>query len=468
MPEYRFAVNLRADTAAADFVSGLRPWGWLAAPANTTAATRRFVAAAAGRGRAFVADNGNFAEIGRLAVPHRPEATRLRLRLTALEADLGRTAVRADLEPAMAMAYDDLARAVRLDVAHRSYDDAALLDRQLTLGATHVIGAEDLTAAVLLALDVEPHLLGWPRDRWRAINRAVAIRADRAMATRPAARDRYYAVASAVDWPSAYDAGVEFARAGLPRVAMGFGAYMADDHSVDFVRIDGRTVRLAARVPQRYLRTAVVVSAFFAGYRSVEGTAPAAFHFLGLGAPIMMGVVARAAGDVPLVSFDAMSPIKDAVEGTLYTLRPAFLKIRTRAVAAGMARGRAWSCPCPFCRRFLADYPFDLGTARAWAAAGGTVVGAADLRPGGALYDALPLLSEPPAGPRRRAVTAVRTGHNHWALHRLCARLTARSSPAELGAYVEEVVGAYQRATNSARFGAAVRLGLDIVTGRLR
>lgn len=461
---YWFAVNLRSDTTSADFVRALRPWGWLAAPENTTSATRQYARKATRRGRAFIADNGNYARIGTVTAPYVTAAKQLRDQLTSLENQLGRSAIRADLPPTLRAAYDGLARTAAAAARAVMPDTETIIAGQQSLGATQLIGYEDIQAAVLLSLDVEPHLLGWERRRWRGINRTVAQRAADAATAHPDLAELLYPVASALDWRSAFDAGREFAAAGLRRASMGFGAYMADNHSIDFVRVRSRTIRFNTRLPQRYLRTAIVARGFVEGYTTTAGHPPEALHFLGLGAPIMIAIVALAAQGVDQVSFDAMSPIRDAVEGTLYTARPAYLKIRARAIAAQIAHGERsdWACPCPFCRQFATNHPTDLAAALAWGNTHTDEPVADDLRPGGGLYAALPLLAEPASGTLRQHVTQTRVGHNHWVLNQICRDLRTHTRNNRLQAAVQALVEAYASRTNSPSFARAVRFGYEL------
>lgn len=463
MGRIRFAVNLRPDTANDGFVAALDPWGWLSAPANGTVASRRY---AASSGREFIADNGNFARIGRIAAPHRATGRTLRAEVGQLERTIGRSAHRRDLPADLAGRYDDLAAVLIADLARDAPDDDAMIDAQLAVTPSRLIGVEDLLMACLLSVHVEPQFLDWPRERWRRINRAVARRATRVRARRAAELGTgWYPVASALDHPAAIDAGREFAAAGLEQIAMGFGAFMADDYSEDRLRIGRRTVPLGEQLPQRYVRTAVVARGLIDGYREVAGRPPQAIHLLGLGAPIMMGIAALACREVEEVSFDAMSPIRDAVEGTLYMAAGAYLKVRTRAIARRICDGQTvWRCPCPFCAAFTVGRPFNESAAQAWGASHPHVaIPAAALRPRGDLYRHLPLLAEPAAGTApRRAVNEARAGHNHWVLIQVCAQLEAAQAAGNLVERVETVVDSYENSTNSPRFARAVRLGLRI------
>ena len=105
----------------------------------------------------------------------------------------------------------------------------------------------------------------------------------------------YLPVASAQDYDSAYDAGREFAAAGLTAAALGFGAFMNDDTTTRQIKIRGRTRRVDPAMPTRYLGTALVARGFWDGWHAERNDAPERFHFLGLGAPIMIAITTCAA-----------------------------------------------------------------------------------------------------------------------------------------------------------------------------
>jgi hypothetical protein len=128
-----------------------------------------------------------------------------------------------------------------------------------------------------------------------------------------------------------------------------------------------------------------------------------------------------------------------------------------------------WNCPCPFCGRFAAEQPFDYTAGHAWFADNSDhEPEPADMQPGGRLFDAYPLLSEPAPGGRRTAVNFSRMGHNHWALTRIMGGLNASSGHRDrMVAHVEGVIERYERATNSPRFAAAVRFSLALAAGDL-
>lgn len=112
---------------------------------------------------------------------------------------------------------------------------------QLGLDPTHLIGVEDITAACWLALDLERSYTGRRRSDWARMNRTTPA-VHRPPSTPPRLRDAYYPVASAESYNTAFDAGRVFAAHQLHHVSMGFGAYMADNNSTDYVDI-GRTSR---------------------------------------------------------------------------------------------------------------------------------------------------------------------------------------------------------------------------------
>jgi hypothetical protein len=456
MQRLGFVYNLQTPTWQDAFRAGLRPRSYLLAPNNATPANRRLAASARSDRRLLLADNGNFVLISRVAADFKQEAEALRLEVVALEKRLKRSARPADIDGPLRDRYRDLATRVRARAEAIAPDPTQMRLRQRELNPTHTIGVESLVMASWMSLDIEPEFLGWTRALYRGLNERVAR-----TAAALDVRDDAYTVASAVSYDTAFDAGRAFASAGIQRVAMGFGAYMVDQQYTDYVQIGRRTIALGGRIPRRNVRTAGVARGFAEGYASVAGRAPTGFHCLGLGTPKMMAAAALALWGVRELTFDATSPMRDAAEGTLYVTKPTHQKVRTRKVALRIATDPTadWGCPCPFCSAFTAEHPFNYAAAKQWGALTmPTEVSADDLRPGGGLYGALPLLSEPRGGTIRSAVTFARMGHNHWAIERLLASLRpAMSDREKLRARVNRIVSDYASGS-IATYGDAARV----------
>jgi hypothetical protein len=472
MTRYRFFVNLTLDTADAEFRRFIRPTGYLLAPNNATRTTRR-LAHELGRRLDLLADNGNFALIGQVAKRWDDATAPLVKAAGELEEQQHRSITRPrELPPLLHQQLRAAAAGAAAAIEDLPPADAVRLPRQMELQPTHLIGAEDPTMALWLKLSLEPAYTGVSRRSLVARNRAVARRAVAELGrVERWLRSAYYPVASALTYDSAFDAGRIFGAAGIDRVAIGFGAFMADQNYSDAIAIDGKLTRLPSRLPCRYVRTALVAEGFLAGYRSERNRFPLGLHCLGLGAPIMMAVVAAAAKRVGVVSYDATSPIQDAAGGVLYVSRPAYLKIKARNVAWRMANEPAhrWTCPCPFCRQFMRRFPPRYRLGPRWlATARPTEVKVNDLRPGGALFDAYPMLSEPAGAdlkPLRRAVNRTRMGHNHWVVQRLVRRLDAAAQRSSLVPLVRALTEEYARESESPAHVEAVRLGLRIALG---
>ncbi|WEV77567.1 hypothetical protein O9K63_13345 [Janibacter cremeus] len=466
----RFFFNLSPDTFTPANVD-LPPGGYLLAPNNATPQLAELARQVRSEGLDLMADNGNFTLIGQVRAALSQESDALDERADAVETLLGRSLRPGELPERLQADYFDLSvRAHQLARTLAGTGEASLAG-QLALDPTQVIGVEDITAACWLALDLERTYTGRRRRDWRRMNTTVARRAVDRITTLPNdLASHYYPVASAESYNTAHDAGAVFAEHGLTRISMGFGAYMADANYTDHVIIGRRRIDFAGRLPNRYTRTVLAARGFWDGYRSRAGHAPRAFHFLGLGAPIMLPLVALASGGGTALSFDATSPIKDAVrDGVLYVTTPAYLKIRIRKSAGWLASDpdRVWDCPCPFCTTFTKRFPFTYSLGHAWRHAHPDQdVTAADLRPDGALYDAYPLFSEPPSGPRRDAVDHARIGHNHWALEQILSAIRASADAGTLHAHVAAVVAAYVP-TTSRPFAEAVTHGLRFATDEL-
>ncbi len=457
--------NLSPDTFTPAVVAGTDPFGYLLAPNNATPQLVDLAAQVRAAGLPLLADNGNFTLIGQVRAALRSEATALRDRLADVEAELDRSVRPGELPEELRRDYFDLSVRARDLARDRAGDGEERLPEQLALDPTHLIGAEDITPACWLALDLERTYTGRRRRDWARMNTTIAARAAARLAQLPTSlRDHYYPVASAESYSTAYDAGRIFATHQLPCVSMGFGAYMADANFTDHAYLGRHRIDFGGRLPNRYTRTVLAARGFFHGYTTTAGHPPRAFHFLGLGAPIMLPLVALAAAGPTHLTFDATSPIKDALrDGVLYVTTPAYLKIRIRRSAAWLAADptREWDCPCPFCTTFTTTFPFDYPTGHAWRTTHpDRDPTAADLREGGDLYDAYPLFSEPPSGPRRDAVDHARIGHNHWALEQILHAIGHASTTSHLTDHVTTVVANYTP-TTTAPFAHAVTHGLN-------
>lgn len=468
--EFRFLPNLRSSTLAEGFRSKVRSGGYLIPPQTATTGLAKAAASVRGVGRLLV-DNGNFSRIAVISRGRASKGAELFGSVQRLETSLKRSVEARDLSAGQRQMYRDLAEDV-LQAVRSSDTSASNLRRQLERSPTHLVGDEDITVATWLSLNIEEEYLGYPPRYYGRLNSVVASAATKsALALPPRLRARFYPVASALSYDSAFEAGRAFAEAKVNRMAMGFGAYMADDNYRDHLYVRRRRVGLPGRFPNRYVRTAAAALGFWDGYRAVRGSAPAAFHFLGLGAPIMFPIVALCAWGTRDISFDATSPFRDAGEGFLYVSVPAYLKLRTRKVAFAIASGRrSWDCPCAFCEEFALAHPFDYARARTWHdRRKRTEVQPADLRPGGGLFEALPLLSEPKAGKLRTAVDLARMGHNHWVLEEVVKELRRNaSSRQKLEAHGRKVITNYVANTGSEQFARAMTWVIDFVCRRGR
>jgi hypothetical protein len=427
----------------------------------------------------MLVDNGRFDDVGRIAADYAVEAAAaLAPILRAGQAGGGATSNRrpsarwTELSARSQRRLAGLAQRIAKSAtaAHPGLD----LSEQLALGPSHVIGVEDITAASWLRLGLDVDLHSDARADLRRRNRAVARAAAAIVSDGSAALGpvQYLPVASAMDYDTAFDAARVFAASGLSGAATGFGAYMADDTYVDRFKRDGRWRTLPTRVPQRYLRTIVVALGFWDGWAAeTRGKAPAHFHFLGLGAPIMLGLVALVAHGSDELTFDATSPIRDAVEGTIYTHLPTPLKLRTRVLAVRLMEDPAfrWRCKCPFCRSYLAQHPFDREAGFRWRSRNpARPLTAADLRGGTTLGRAFPLLAEPRGGKARADVDRARIGHNHWTIERIVADINKHRTRGQLAGRQDELVALYTERTNADSFARAVRIAFSLAaTGDL-
>jgi len=469
MPRFRFVYNLKKDTSDAGFRERIRPSAYLLAPNNATRQLRAAAAALRHDGLDLYADNGNYEIIGKVMNKHIAASKTLFELLQKEQKRLGRTLRGPELPASLRAGYIALANASLADVSTSTRPYERIAAAQLLLNPNCVIGVEDPTMAVWIGLGIEPDYLKKPRSFYSGLNERVVAAALRAAALLPSEVQRhYYPVASAMSYDTAFDAGKAFAGAAIPRVSMGFGAFMSDDHYTDCLEIGGKMVKLGMNVPKRYVRTVAVSKAFWKGYGDM-GKCPDAFHFLGLGAPIIIPVVGLCAWKTSDLSFDATSPIKDAIQGFLYTSQPAYMKARTYNIAFHLASGKfgSWDCPCPFCTEFVKKHPFAYRLGRTWfAKQTRSSVVTPDLRPSGGLYKAYPLLSEPSGGVLRGEVNYARIGHNHWVIGGIFADMQKNAtSLSRFTKYVRKVVDDYMKATNSKMYANAMNFVYSLAVG---
>ncbi|MEQ1895854.1 MAG: hypothetical protein ABL971_00545 [Vicinamibacterales bacterium] len=438
MAQYRFYYNLRPETYQTRLDGMADPQGYLLSIHRYSPVFIDFARTLKREhGEVVLADNGFFARIQQIQKKFQAEADQFRGDLIAARAENQASDPPKPLSPDLRLRARELARRIR-DTVYECEDRKSfpsVISEQQRIAPDLFIVMEDMFMASLVSLNLEPELLGARRSYYASHNNRSA-RFFRQLVQKKFGpyEGTPYAVASAVDYNSAFDAGAIMAREGIPHFAIGTGAYMADDDYADSYRIGRTTVGIGRLVPRRYLRTALVSRGLVDGYRAVGGADPEGIHFLGLGAPIMIMIACLVAQRVSVVSFDATSPIKDAVEGTLYVTDPTYLKLRARNLALWYATNPqdTWSCTCAYCQRFLPRYPFDYEAGARWGEQHPSVktLDAADLAEDSPLAKAFPLFGEPRSGELRADISTWRIGHNHLMLERQMDE-TNHSSDAE-------------------------------------
>ena len=361
----------------------------------------------------------------------------------------------------------DALRQVARDLAKNIEDDRAPLlllqhARSLSLtalGTTGIVGAEDPAPATWGRLGLAPEGIGYTASEWRRIARRVAAAAVRDTGNLPRPVD-YLPVASAQDAPSARCFGDEFARAGLPTIAIAFGSLTSDSKFAASLADGQRRIMLPRPLPMSHVNSITVLLHLLHSYTLRAGHPPNHVHLLGLGSPILIGLAALACAEVPLVTVDATSPIRDAMVGTLYSNRPTLMKLNPNKIAERILTDRrrtGSTCPCGACKRFHQYFPQDAVAARtAWAAAGAPIDVSPHLVEGSPLGDALPLLSiSRPLSLRGPAARAARMRHNHWSLTRLCEDLTNHMRRDTLNDHIDHVIDLYTASASSPYAAAA-------------
>ncbi|MCB1563619.1 MAG: hypothetical protein KDJ75_08610 [Alphaproteobacteria bacterium] len=457
MAGYHFIFNLNDHTYESREQGLSDPEGYLL---SVHRYTPKFTALALSLNNSYdeivMADNGYYARIRDLTKSYTKESAALLKRVSAFEKKLGRKARYKELPAELMRDYTALAKRIRSSVyeiekTHEfSFED--ILREQSLIKPDRIVCPEDILLATLVGLNIEPEYLDLPRSFYRYRNERSGRFFQKAQTTYPGTypgEKQILAVASAVDYNSAYDAGRELAKAGAQYLAMGTGAYMVDNHFTDHYRINRKTTILERSVPRRYLRTVLTAKGLVDGYYAQAGTYPALIHFLGLGTPIMMVMVAWIGRHAGEITFDATSPIKDAVEGTLYVTEPSYLKFKTDKLASYYMQNpeQRWACGCTYCKTYGKMHVMDYDRAAQWFAKHpdrGADLEREDLR-AGELAEALPLFSMPRGGQQARDINDWRMGHNHMMLMHIMDDLRSTDNDETLKALITEKLETYAK-----------------------
>ncbi|MEY4723171.1 MAG: hypothetical protein RLZZ324_684, partial [Candidatus Parcubacteria bacterium] len=375
-------------------------------------------------GARLMADNGNASAIFALIGVFAAEGERLDAawRKASPAARAGK--LRAD--------YREFASIVRAACLARitDADAGAMLATQTTFKPSAFICHEDFTSPVLLALNVDPERLGYEKSFYVG---QQMFGVDQAVRTVSGVNGPYegmpYATLHGVDYDTAYDAGFYAGlEKGVTAIATGIAGFMNDQAFISSYELRGERISVAGgkTVPRRYLRALQVAVGLRDGFRDAAGHAPH-FHALGLGAPIMLPLLALALDDVPALSVDSTAPIKNANMGKVMVDDPAYSNDSIEEIANAMLlEGFRWTHRCAFCKAFLAKHPFRYDDAIAYhkKKLGGRRVRKDDLARKDGVGRFLPLLYDLSAlagDSLRKELHQARVGHNHAVMLDLAA-----------------------------------------------
>lgn len=336
------------------------------------------------------------------------------------------------------------------------------LSKQIALKPTAVVGVENILGALWRSAGLEIDLVENGRKRIRELNRKNAAMSVDGLRISTLRKIRDLPVVSAVDYDTAYDAGLVFAKQNVKCVAIPFGAFMGDNSGTTSVTVRNRRIVLDSSVPLRIVRCVAVAKGFNDGWRATRSDHPRHVHLLGLGQPFILGLVSMVFAAVPLVTSDSTSPIKDAVTGGIYSDIPVFRRLKCSAVVRHylVVGVGGWQCPCPWCH--AAPSAKNWATSRGWAKKHPEIP-AADppLRRGSFLSKELPYFSLQPTA----QVLESRIGHNHWVIARCVRRIGKASATSKgLANFVSSQIDDYPVGPGNESFARGLKFAYKFVT----
>jgi hypothetical protein len=469
MCAFRFFYNLTDETYKARIKRFIDPEGYLI---SIRYYTRKKIEFALTLGRQhhelIFADSGLFTEIGLIIQKYQSKSSILSKRLVSVEKKLGHYVTPGDTPKKLRNQYRKLAGTIIREVQTReeSIDPREILMQQQRIRPDRFICHEDMVMATLMGLNIEPEYIDQkPSYYTNRVKRASVFYKKTKSGKYGLFSGQPYAVATSLDYNTAYNAGHLMSKEGATHIAMGLGSSMSDRNYIDYFVKGNDVNKLSASIPRKYLRTTLIIQGFLAGYAKYQNKKPRALHFLGLGAPIMILLAAVASAKIKDVSFDATSPIKDAYEGVIYFSNPAYKNVRARKLAHLLCQKPTgkWWCHCKYCKFYTRKYPFDMSRAAKWFEDNSRPkeITADHLHGETKLAKALPMLSEPAGGAKRKEINDWRIGHNHLVIQGLIDQINSKQNFHQLLRFVADEIGKYIESAspnfaNSARFSFAL------------
>ena len=471
---FRFFYNLDKQTFNARINGFVDPEGYLQSIHRYTPQFINFCLTL-GRQHSEVifADNGFFRKISLTVKKFSQDSNQLYKEITKLEKSLKHNVRRNEVPKNLQDQYKVLVKNIKSHIKEieKNTDPKETLKEEQRIEPERFICREDILMASLVGLNIEPEYVKEKSRFYSYRNRRSARFYNKTKSgSYGSFNGEPYAVASAVDYNSAFSAGREMARGEATHLAMGVGAYMADSNFVDYFQKRRKTFEFDSKIPRRYLRTALAVKGLIDGYEKKMNKQPDGLHMLGLRDPIMILITALIASKVKEFSCDATSPIKDAVTGTIYFKKPSYKKVRARKLALIFCKHpeNKWWCKCSYCKHYIKKHPFNVKKAASWYKKNGSPkkITRNNLHGDTELAKALPMFGEPQGGQKRKDIDDWRIGHNHLILEHLFKDLNKNNKQKKLLQFVTKEVNKYSKTTSST-YAKAAKTSLSIATNKI-
>lgn len=414
----RFVSNLRPRTIETFETHGFKPSAYLLSTHRMNNRTLQYAHDIRDQGISLFSDNGTKKLIEDIIKEFKEQSKIISKEVSKLKEQLKRNPRSEDVPENLRNDASQLAEDVVTTCEERSeaIDWEELLEQQLSMKPTDLIAQEDFAVACLVSLDLEREITNWSIKKYDERNLRSIRLWERVVNDDRCHGINVYAVLGAVDYDTAYSAGILAAKYGIRNVAHGFVGTMRDPNLIDFYEKHGKIYNIDPPALRRYVRTSEIGQGISDGFKSVNLSLNN-FHALGLGAPSLYPVLAAAIDYNTNVSVDATSPIYDAVRDQVFydaecnADRVSLVKIVRRIV-----KGEFWAFKCPFCKSFREKYLHKQDAAKDWWIQQETPeIDKNYLKEGEPLANFLPLFTFLPAS-ISSDVHPVRISHNHWAI----------------------------------------------------
>lgn len=397
----------------------------------SSAASIKKVIRAKSEGALIISDNGNFSRMSKIAKKFIAKGNAIQNQAEIQLKTTGKVSDELMLQRELLM--QDL-----VDACQKEFDKTPhveVVTKQMKSSPDYLIALEDFVIPVatmvgLLRSVFSPDPLRVLPYQQHTLDTYLKQKAGFYGNSEALGRVRKYIVLHAYDYASARQGAAALRDSEVEGIAISFGGPMASKEYVQYMDIGSFRHSFSEKLPEAYLIAIAIVAGALNGLHNKN----LPIHILGLGSPILIAILGYLLRDSTAVSIDATSTFKDADDGNIFALEPAFMKLDMyKVLAYALIQNQPYFIGSPHFAAFEKQFPTDLPSLRQAL----NVLPKEDPRALASRLKTNPKLIEtyaPYFTPMRKgtdalikAVRVARSGSNYWVLKQICEQVRANN-----------------------------------------